>query len=123
MYTLPEAELVAELALVPRRDLEDAGEGVGVAAVGPLGAVHLHPAVEHAHARARRVPVCPVHVVHVEHDGRLAGPRRRLLGPPRQQRHARREHRADAARLLRRSSYFYFLFHYSHYHLIILFKS
>lgn len=98
MHALSEAELLAKFPLVARRDLEDAGEGVRVPAVRPLRAVHLHAAVEHAHARARRVPVGPVHVVYVEHDGGLAGARRPLLAAPRQQRHARREHRADAAR-------------------------
>lgn len=42
--------------MVAGRYLEDPGEGVGMPAVRPLGAVHLHAAVEHAQPRARRVP-------------------------------------------------------------------
>ena len=45
------------------------------------------------------LPVRPVHIVNVQHHRRLPGSRGPRLVAPRQQRHARREHRADAARL------------------------
>lgn len=60
LYALPEAELFAQFVVVAGLDLEDSGEGEGVAAVRVLDAEDLHARVEHPQADGRCVIVDPV---------------------------------------------------------------
>lgn len=57
---LPEAKLFAQLVVVARLNLEDAGERVRVSAVRELRAEDLDARVEHAQAQVGRVLVDPV---------------------------------------------------------------
>jgi hypothetical protein len=65
---LLEAELLAELACLPRRDVKNAGKGEGVAAVGVLPAVDFQAGVVDAEPDVPGVVIGPEHVVDVEDD-------------------------------------------------------
>lgn len=57
---LPEAKLFAQLVVIARLNLEDAGERVRVTAVRELRAEDLDARMEHAQAQVGRVLVDPV---------------------------------------------------------------
>lgn len=75
LYTLSKPKLIAELVVVPWRDLKHPGERERVATVRKLRPEHLDARVEHAQPDRGRVLVDPVHVVHVQ-DDRLAASHR-----------------------------------------------
>lgn len=60
LNALPELKLVAQLVVVPRRDLEDPRKGEWVSAVGKLGAECLYAGVEYAQSNRGGVLVDPV---------------------------------------------------------------
>lgn len=60
LYALPEAELFAQLVVIPRLDLKDAREWEGVSSVGVLLAKDLHARVKHPQSDRSCVIVDPI---------------------------------------------------------------